>query len=295
MPDFEVIAQHIAKATGENFSLQTAQALSGGDINSAYCLNSQTQRYFVKLNHRSLIDMFQAESSALAELAQSNTLRVPRPICCGQTDTHAFLVLEYLVLQPKNQRTDQLLGEQLAALHQIPQAYFGWHRDNTIGSTPQKNTPATDWLVFWQQNRLQMQLNLAAEQGYSGKLQQDGTKLCQAVPKFFQGHALQASLLHGDLWGGNTAGDAQGQPVIFDPASYYGDREADIAMTELFGGFSAPFYTAYHSCFPLDAGYATRKQLYNLYHILNHLNLFGGSYLSQAQRLIAKLLAELRP
>jgi fructosamine-3-kinase len=166
--------------------------------------------------------------------------------------------------------------------------------DNTIGSTPQKNTPRQDWVAFWREQRLGYQLQLAARQGHGGALQRQGEQLLEYLPDFFTDHRPQASLLHGDLWSGNYSIDSQGQPVIFDPAVYFGDREADLAMTELFGGFGAEFYAAYNSSWPLEPGYAVRKTLYNLYHILNHLNLFGGGYLSQAQRMIQHLLAEVR-
>ncbi|HLF24376.1 MAG TPA: fructosamine kinase family protein, partial [Burkholderiales bacterium] len=134
-------------------------------------------------------------------------------------------------------------------------------------------------------------LDLAKRNGYAGKLQDAGEKLLARVAQFFAGYAPASSLLHGDLWSGNAAQDGAGAPVLFDPAVYYGDREADIAMTELFGGFSSSFYAAYRSTFPLDSGYTVRKNLYNLYHVLNHLNLFGGGYLRQAERMIDALLA----
>lgn len=293
MPEFDNIATQIADTLGKPFKLQAVHPLTGGDINQAYCFASQGQRYFVKVNRPELSSMFHAEREALLELAHSNSVRVPHPICCGQTETQAFLVLEYLSLQTTNRQSEQLLGEQLAKMHQLPQKFFGWHRDNTVGSTPQINTPSADWISFWLQNRLQSQLQLAQQQGYRGRLQELGAHLSQILAQLFQGYTVQASLLHGDLWSGNAAADATGRPVIFDPASYYGDRETDIAMTELFGGFSAEFYAAYQHCLPLDPGYSTRKHLYNLYHILNHLNLFGSGYLAQAERMLQKLLAEL--
>jgi protein-ribulosamine 3-kinase len=177
-------------------------------------------------------------------------------------------------------------------MHRATSGRFGWHRDNTIGATPQLNAWESDWIVFWQTYRLGYQLDLAARSGHGGQLQRRGGLLLERLPALFD-HAPVPSLLHGDLWGGNFSGDAEGNPVIFDPACYYGDREADLAMTELFGGFSGRFYSAYRAAWPLDPGYDTRKTLYNLYHILNHLNLFGGGYGSQAERMIDRLLAEL--
>ncbi|TXL12409.1 hypothetical protein BMR05_15450 [Methylococcaceae bacterium HT4] len=193
-----------------------------------------------------------------------------------------------------NQTTQQQLGRQLAELHQTRQDYFGWHHDNFIGSNQQRNTRDNNWVNFWQEQRLMAQLKLASENGYTGKIQQQGEQLCLLIPEFFSSYQPQASLLHGDLWSGNAAADAEGRAIIYDPACYYGDRETDIAMTELFGGFSADFYAAYEEAWPLDSGYKTRKTLYNLYHILNHLNLFGSGYLCQAERMMQPLITEIR-
>ncbi len=179
-------------------------------------------------------------------------------------------------------------------LNTISEITTGYISGNTIGSTPQYNQRDNDWVHFWQQQRLGSQLQLAAANGYGGTLQTQGEQLLARLGEFFCDYRPQASLLHGDLWGGNAAADAKGQPVLFDPACYYGDREADIAMTELFGGFGSDFYAAYQAEFPLDAGYKTRKTLYNLYHIINHVNLFGSGYLSQANAMLGKLLAELK-
>lgn len=179
-------------------------------------------------------------------------------------------------------------------MHRITQTQYGWQRDNTIGATPQPNTQSRDWVDFWRRQRLQFQLDLAAANGAPRALLAGGEDLLERFPALFAGHAPAASLLHGDLWSGNHAYTRSGEPAIFDPAVYYGDREADLAMTELFGGFGDDFYAAYNACWPLDPGYGTRKTLYNLYHILNHFNLFGGGYAGQAQRMTDALLSELR-
>jgi fructosamine-3-kinase len=163
------------------------------------------------------------------------------------------------------------LGQMLAKLHRQTGPRFGWHRDNWIGATPQVNGWRDDWSEFWQECRIRPQLELARKNGFS-----------LPEPPRLKNHQPQASLLHGDLWSGN-AGFIEKGPVIFDPAVYYGDREADIAMTELFGGFPARFYDAYNEAFPLPAGYETRKHFYNLYHLLNHLNIFGAGYLGRVQ------------
>ena len=292
MATFDAITNHIQQNTGQRLTNIKFAPISGGGINEAYHLNSYEQSYFVKLNTPEREIMFEAEAKGLTELAATQCLRIPNLICSGKTSQHSYLVLEYIDCQPFNAASSKLLGEQLAQLHQIEQPFFGWHYDNTIGSTPQYNSRDDDWLPFFRQQRLQQQLTFATKNGYGQQLQDKGDKLLENLHMFFENYHPNPSLLHGDLWGGNTAVDPTGSPVIYDPACYYGDRETDIAMTELFGGFSNHFYAAYSSSFPLDSGYKTRKSLYNLYHILNHVNIFGASYLSQASNMLDQLNAE---
>jgi fructosamine-3-kinase len=285
------IAAAISQATGGAFRIERCAPLSGGCIHDAWCIEGSGQRYFVKINRAECAGMFAAETSGLAALAASRTLRVPQPVCHGANHEASWLALEYIDLARKGSM--RALGEQLAALHRVTGAHFGWPDFNYIGAIPQINTPADDWCAFWRHHRLEYQLQLAATNGYGGRLQLLGGQLLERLPDLLAGHWPQPSLLHGDLWSGNAAFGASSEPVIFDPAAYYGDREADIAMTELFGGFSADFYAAYDEAYPLEPGYAQRKVLYNLYHVLNHLNLFGGSYLAQAENMIKELLAEI--
>lgn len=292
--NWQAIIEQIEAATGNAFKLVNSRSLAGGDINSAYCLQGADKAYFVKLNCAEAEEMFAAEAAGLKEMASTRTVRVPAPIIHGKASGHAFIVLEYVEFGAATTKSQCLLGEQLAMLHRIRQPCFGWQRDNTIGSTPQPNAQNPNWLEFWQTQRLRHQLKLAAANGYRGALQDSGARLSEHLADFFQDYQPQPSLLHGDLWGGNAAADSQGNPVIFDPACYYGDREADLAMTELFGGFSADFYAAYRDTYPIDQGYAVRKKLYNLYHILNHLNLFGSGYLSQSENIMKALLSEIR-
>ncbi len=269
-------------------------AVGGGDINATYQLKTATQSWFVKLNRPELLPMFTAEAAGLQALAALGCVRVPEVISSGTSLNYAYLVLEYVELKPLSQVSERLFAEQLARQHQCKQDYFGWFCDNTIGSTVQENGRYADWVSFWQQQRLGKQLALAAKHGYRGQLQDDGAQLIAQVGAFFHVYAPQPALLHGDLWCGNVAADKHNQPVMFDPACYYGDREADVAMTELFSGFSRDFYAVYREHYPLDAGYATRKNLYNLYHVLNHLNLFGRGYLPQAQDMLSQLLSQLK-
>ena len=300
MVNWHTLSQQLATATDRPFSVERVTPIGGGCINETHLIEGSGQRYFVKLNNAGSLPMFEAEAAGLQEIGNSHTLRVPTPVCWGKSEDKAWLVLEYLEMgsASRNDAAELTLGRGLAAMHGITTEKFGWHRDNTIGATPQINKTSSDWIQFWRNYRLGYQLQLARANGYTGALQTKGEQLMAGLDAFFSGPLPLASLLHGDLWSGNhafAAGvDGNAVPVIFDPAVYYGDREADLAMTELFGGFSARFYAAYKEAWPLDAGYITRKTLYNLYHILNHLNLFGGGYLHQAEQMMDKLLAEIR-
>ncbi|ATX79549.1 Fructosamine-3-kinase [Mariprofundus aestuarium] len=274
--------------------ITTSHSLSGGSINSAYRVTTESEvSFFVKLNRESGLEMFEAECDGLYELIAANAIRVPLAVTTGSGAGHAWLVTEYINLGRGSGDSDRLLGMQLAALHRQAEESYGWFRDNTIGSTVQHNRRSGNWIDFYRHQRLKFQLDLAASNGFRGSLQEKGERLLADLGTFFVGYTPQPSLLHGDLWGGNCAFDEKGQPVMFDPAVYYGDREADIAMTELFGGFGADFYDAYNEEWPLDSGYAVRKTLYNLYHILNHANLFGGGYASQAEAMVDRLLSEI--
>jgi protein-ribulosamine 3-kinase len=286
------IARYIAESTGEPFAPAAPTGVGGGCINTAVRLSDGRRSFFVKLNAAHKLGMFSAEAEGLGELAAAGCIRVPEPVCHGTVGGQAFLVMEHLSLGRPGHDAAEQAGRRLAALHRVTRPEFGWHRDNTIGATPQPNDPTADWVEFWRGPRLGFQLELAARNGYGGTLQRQGEKLLERFPALMDRDPVP-SLLHGDLWGGNLGYDAAGEPVIFDPAVYYGDREADIAMTELFGGFPGHFYAAYDEAWPLDPGYRTRKTLYNLYHILNHLNMFGGGYLGQAQGMMERLLAEL--
>jgi fructosamine-3-kinase len=261
----------------------------GGGATSVWLLASGGTRFFVKLADSAHADMLSAEVEALRALAQTATVRVPQVYASGQAEDGSFIALEWLDLVEGGR--DAALGRALAQLHAHTGPAFGWHRDNTIGTTPQHNAWCADWPTFFRDRRITPQLELAARNGHAGHLARNGERLLAVLPALLRGHAPQPSLLHGDLWAGNAGRLADDTPVVFDPATYYGDRESDIAMTELFGGFSADFYAAYREASPLPAGYELRSRLYNLYHVLNHLNLFGDAYLARSQALIGELLA----
>ncbi|MDP2788411.1 MAG: fructosamine kinase family protein [Pseudomonadota bacterium] len=294
------ISNAIADASGEAFRVSRQFSASGGCINHSLILAGvDGRRFFVKLNQAAQLSMFEAEAAGLAELIGAQAIRVPEPLTRGLAAGQSFLVMEWLDLSQCGDSGNpggnpgSKLGERLAMLHSKTWRAFGWWRDNTIGSTRQANSATNNWIDFYRDQRLAPQLDLAARHGAERALLDSGERLLAELDAFFPGYSPQPSLLHGDLWSGNT-GYCEGEPVLFDPAVYYGDRETDIAMTELFGGFPDAFYAAYNAAWPLDQGYSSRKLLYQLYHLLNHFNLFGGAYAGQSQTAIKRLLAALR-
>ena len=242
----------------------------GGCIHDCYRVSIDGTTRFLKTNSANYRDAFAAEADGLGALRTAG-MRAPEPISHGAAGGHAYLVLEYLDLGGR--KDFAALGRMLAAAHRKAGARFGWQRDNYIGATPQENGWSDDWSGVWMERRLRPQIELALRNGF---------KIDLPPISVLKGHEPQPSLLHGDLWGGNAGFTAEG-PVVFDPAVYYGDREADLAMTELFGRFPREFYEAYDDAWPIDEGYERRKPMYNLYHLLNHLNLFGSGYLGQVQ------------
>ena len=291
MTVWAAIAAQVGALTGAPFAPDAPHSIGGGCINSTVRLSDGRQSWFVKVNAASMLDMFEAERAGLEELAGARAIRVPRPLAAGSEGAQSWLVLEDIRFGRPGPGSARDAGRRLAALHRKTAPAFGWRRDNTIGATPQPNRWTQSWSDFWRDQRLGHQLRLAARSGYAGRLQTLGERLLARLPDLLS-HAPAPSLLHGDLWGGNIGYTVEGEPVIYDPAVYYGDHEADLAMTELFGGFGGEFYAGYRETWPLDPGYATRKVLYNLYHVLNHLNLFGGGYGAQAEAMMGRLLAE---
>lgn len=287
------IAHDISAALGQNIDILGSRHTGGGSINQTLTLQTSAGNFFVKLNQAGLLDMFKAEQAGLAALSSAESLRIPAVIACGADREQSWLVLEYIPLGHGGSQGMARAGQALAAMHRKTQQQFGWERDNTIGSTPQPNQWHSDWISFWQQQRLGFQLQVAEQNGYRGEVIELGEKLASSCGQLLE-HNPAASLLHGDLWSGNMAFDQDHQPVIYDPAVYYGDRETDLAMTELFGGFSTDFYAAYREHWPIDPGYQQRRKLYNLYHVLNHMNLFGGGYQSQAISMTRQLLGEIQ-
>ena len=289
MPDWSLITEQLRQAGITISSPSLPAPVGGGDISAAWRMPTDHGAVFLKTGPAASYEMFAAEAEGLAELAGANAVRVPEALATGQQNDTAFLATEWLALERTSAAAERQLGGQLATLHRRTREQFGWHRDNTIGLTPQHNPWMDDWVDFYREHRLRYQLELAADNGFRGELQALGTRLMRRLPIFFEHYEPRASLLHGDLWGGNWS-CCNGVPVIFDPAVYYGDREADLAMTRLFGGFGRAFYEAYEANWPLEPGHRERDALYQLYHVLNHLNLFGSGYLSRALELMRGIL-----
>jgi protein-ribulosamine 3-kinase len=256
----------------------------GGCIHECFRVQIRGHARFLKTNGLSFDDAFAAEADGLRALRAAGA-PVPEVLASGSAHGKAFLLLEWLELGGVGDFG--ALGSMLAQLHRHSGPKFGWQRDNYIGATRQPNGWCDDWVEFWGARRLRPQVELATKKGY--RLDH---ALFERACSLLRGHAPQPSLVHGDLWSGN-AGFTAGGPVLFDPAVYFGDREVDVAMTELFGGFPDEFYAAYNEAFPLPAGYEARKRLYNLYHLLNHLNLFGEGYLAQVEEALRLLLERL--
>lgn len=289
MPEWHGIFADLARSGCVVDDSYRPTPVGGGDISAAWRVDGVDGPFFLKTGSPDRREMFAAEADGLAEIAASKTLRVPRVLATGCAPSASWLALEWLDLERGSADTDRRLGTGLAAMHRTTASAHGWHRDNTIGATPQRNEPCENWCEFYREYRLRPQFEMAGRNGFNGALQMKGEAMMAGLDAVFGGHSPAPSLLHGDLWGGNHAVSG-GMPVLFDPAVYYGDRETDLAMIRLFGGFSTTFYDAYEAAWPLPPGHEIRTGVYQLYHVLNHLNLFGTSYLASALRLIDRAL-----
>jgi len=289
-PDPELL--HAAGTlAGLKLDVEKVAAVSGGDISGAFrCEDSRGRSWFMKINKASFIDAFEAEEAGLLELSKAKALRVPHVVANGVTTGRSWLLLEWLEMLPVDALVERRLGGGLAEMHRISAGAYGWDRNNFIGVTPQLNQPKSNWTGFYCERRLLPQVRLAEENGAPQDFVHKVRQFIYKIPEVMDGYAPEPSLLHGDLWSGNCSRLDDGAPVIFDPAVYYGDRETDLAMTLLFGGFSPSFYQAYAAEWPLEPGHEWRTTLYQFYHVLNHFNLFGGAYLSQADRMIDQLM-----
>ncbi|MGB1833256.1 MAG: fructosamine kinase family protein [bacterium] len=263
--------------------------VSGGCISEAWQVRTPEETVFVKLSKGLLPGMLAAEAEGLHELAKSGAIRVPEVIRL----TEDFLVLEFIPTAI-NPPTDfwPRLGQQLANLHAYFRKIHGFHQDNFIGRSPQKNHCNGNWKEFFWQRRLLPQWEMAVQRGIPKTTKLLWHKLEILWPAPLVGSSTQASLLHGDLWSGNVLVSNSGEPVVIDPAVYYGDPEADLSLTYIFGGFPTPFYHAYHEIRPKSEGFARRQKVYQLYHLLNHFNLFGNSYMQSVESCLGEITRE---
>lgn len=271
-----------------NDKITDFHSVSGGCISDSQILKTSSgKKYFLKSNFSQPEDMFITEANGLKELRNSDSIHVPQVIASADK----FILLEFIESSSKIKNFFEDFGIKFTKLHKHQSDKFGFYENNYIGSTPQINSPdnneSSNWTEFYFNKRILFQYKLAEKNGYAdSKLTSLIKELEKKITDILKGSEEPPALLHGDLWSGNYIVDEKGEACLIDPAVYYGHREADLAMTKLFGGFSPEFYNAYNQFFPLKDGYEYRENIYKLYHVLNHLNLFGTGYYSQCVSLI---------
>ena len=294
------IEQSISAETGVSFKIKEKKAISAGTasilpidanaqpLNLSFKVSNGDKHYFIKLNSKENLINFQAEAYSLQQLKHLTHIACPDVTAVGVSLDKSFLVLDYVAFSKAKPVLWYQLGQQLARMHQeTPHGQFGWQHDNYLGNTIQPNHWSSNWTTFFSEQRIAWQLQLLSEKsillGNIGHI----AKICHDA---LLHHYVTPCLVHGDLWQGNT-GFTLEQGMVFDPACYYGDREVDIAMTELFGQFPDDFYRGYQAQYPLNSGYQQRKLVYNFYHVLNHANIFGGIYIEQAKAMLSRIIA----
>lgn len=281
----EQIVQAI-QAAGDPAPLESIHPVSGGSISRTFRVETKNGRYMIKIHETPPADFFHKEAEGLRLLKQAGELGVPRVF---HVDKHS-IVMEW-VEGLRAPDTDEKLGRGLARLHRnhTSSQGFGLSFDNYIGQLPQPNGWQDDWLTFLREKRLGFQAELAVKQGcFSRERGKKMERLLQSLDQWIDPKQVRPSLLHGDLWGGNWICGPGGEPYLIDPAVFYGDREFDLAFSEMFGGFSPAFYQAYREEIPLSPGYEERKPLYQLYYLLVHLYLFGESYGPSVDRILRR-------
>ena len=280
----------IARALGLDQHGLEVDPVPGGDIAEASLLRTRDVQVFVKTLPLAQAGLLSAEQDGLEALAETGCIRVPRVIKRGMFDGFSWLALEFLSLEPRDARSDARLGKALARLHANGADEFGWRRSNYIGRTPQPNTRNSDWTSFFAVQRLDPQFDRLRRAHPDSGWRDLKAAVLEAWDEVAADHDPQPALIHGDLWRGNAAALSDGTPVLYDPAVHFADRECDLAMAHLFGGFDDAFFEAYDAAWPLPDGYALRRHFYKLYHMLNHANLFGGPYVSAAEKLCRRVL-----
>jgi len=277
---------HISSVLNED--ILSIIPISGGDISKCFKINTSKKSYFIKTNNsRNALTIFQAEVYGLKMIQSTNTIKTPEVLFCDTFQEYSFLILEYIETKPPSSLDFENLGIKLAELHQNTSDTFGLTQNNFIGSLYQSNKPNTSWVEFYTQERLLPQLQLAKQKGLLSDRDSPSEKIIaeKLESLFFD---VKPSLLHGDLWSGNFMISKDGTPYLIDPAMYYGHFEVDIAMSKLFGGFGESFYKAHSKCFPVTQKTSSRIEIYQLYYLLVHLNLFGKSYYNSVQNSIKK-------
>ncbi|QES90389.1 fructosamine kinase family protein [Rhizosphaericola mali] len=280
------IAQQISENQNIDFTDTRFSIVYGGDINETGVLYNDDFEFFVKINQNKPVDFFEKEVHGLDTLRHAkHTLKIPTPYLHGTWDRYSFLVMEYLQEDYQEHNVSEKLGIGLAELHQNIWDKFGLSENNYLGSQPQDNEPKSNWAEFYAERRLIPMSIRAMNNGYFSNTDMNKMEnLCEHLPQIFPNEA--PALIHGDLWNGNYGCVVPKQPSIFDPAIYYGNREMDIAMTLLFGGFDAAFYDGYLNTFPLQKGWQSRVEICQLYPLLMHLNHFGRSYYPPIQKVL---------
>ena len=273
---------------GVDIKIESVEPVSGGDISRAFHLKTNQIDFFVKLNRPDAEQMYRIEWSGLVELSSVGGVRIPEPVSIGKTQNTAYFVMEYIELS--SEINHELAGDAVAEMHELEHTRFGWDQNNFVGATVQQNSWHSGWADFYWNCRLEPQLIGAVESGF-GLLENAIEPLREKTLGILERHNVTPSLLHGDLWHGNISMSTDSEIVLYDPAVYWGDPEADIAATKLFGGFNETFYRKYYERIPLQEGAEDRQPLYQLYYWLNHLNQFGQNYLEQSLNCISDLYA----
>ena len=268
--------------------IQNIIPVSGGDISLAYKILTKAKTYFLKVNrNKEALTMFQKEKRGLETIALTKTISTPKVYACDTFKSETFILMEYIESKGPNTEEFNRFGKALAGLHQITAENFGFQEDNFIGSLPQSNTQNNSWVDFYTKERLLPQLELAKQQCLLSENECPSEHIIkEKLEDLF--YNVKPSLLHGDLWSGNYLISKEGIPYLIDPAVYYGHNEVDIAMSKLFGGFGEDFYKAYYNVYPNDSKTASRIEIYQLYYVLAHLNLFGKSYYISVIQILKK-------